>query len=151
MVKICSPASITEIFVKSSNPGYIFTRSSFTKSCNSAANSTPVGPPPTITKWRFFFLSSSVRFGRLALSKHSTIFRRIFWASSTSCEYKIRTIIFQHQVIEREKDQAFISWRSHQKKNGGKKEWTDKESSMMISFKVFSPFKWTEYFIETFE
>ncbi|KAK1375274.1 hypothetical protein POM88_031467 [Heracleum sosnowskyi] len=47
-----------------------FTRSSDRKS-RSSANSTPVGPPPTITNARTVFLYSSVRLGRPALSEQS--------------------------------------------------------------------------------
>uniref|UniRef100_A0A0A9APT3 Pco100812 n=1 Tax=Arundo donax TaxID=35708 RepID=A0A0A9APT3_ARUDO len=50
IVRICPPASITEMFTYFFTSGYNFAKSSFTKSCNSAANSTPVGPPPIITK-----------------------------------------------------------------------------------------------------
>lgn len=84
IVRIWSPASITEIFAYFFTSGYNFAKSSLTKSWSSAANSTPVGPPPITTKWRFFFLSSSVRFGRDALSKHFRTLFLIFWASSTS-------------------------------------------------------------------
>ena len=68
----------------SSIAGYSFTRSSTRKSCNSTANSTPVGPPPIITKWRIFLFSSSLRLGSDAFSKQSITLFRIFWASSTT-------------------------------------------------------------------
>jgi hypothetical protein len=41
-------------------PGNHFSRSSLKKSCNSAANSIPVGPPPTTTMCNNLWISSGV-------------------------------------------------------------------------------------------
>jgi len=84
MLKIWSPASKSVILTKSFIPGYNLTKSSETKSCSAAANSTPVGPPPTIAKWRILFFSSSLTLGKHALSKQSMTVLLIFCASSTS-------------------------------------------------------------------
>lgn len=73
----CPPASttVTEICdLKSGN--HLYT-SFVTKSWSSPANSTDVGPPPTITKVSSFLASSSVQDGLLALSKHSISLLRI--------------------------------------------------------------------------
>lgn len=52
--------------------------------CNSAANSIPVGPPPTMAKCSKALRSVSVRFGEAACSKRSMLRMRIRLASLTS-------------------------------------------------------------------
>ena len=64
--------------------GYSFGTSSVKKSCISAANSTPVGPPPTTTTESMSFCSSSETPGKDAVSRRSASFVRMRSASSTS-------------------------------------------------------------------
>src|SRR5580658_7197251 len=52
-------------------PGNHFSRSSLKKSCNSAANSIPVGPPPTTTMCNNRDISSGVWFANVAVSIQS--------------------------------------------------------------------------------
>lgn len=65
-------------------PGIHLRKSSSKKSCNSPANSTPVGPPPTTTMCKRRLTSSSVWSLKQAVSTQSMIVLRIFWASPTS-------------------------------------------------------------------
>jgi len=51
--------------------GNHFSRSSLKKSCNSAANSIPVGPPPTTTMCSKRAISSGVWFAKVAVSIQS--------------------------------------------------------------------------------
>mmetsp|Transcript_9745 Transcript_9745/g.36160 ORF Transcript_9745/g.36160 Transcript_9745/m.36160 type:complete len:418 (-) Transcript_9745:551-1804(-) len=72
------------MLTKSFTEGYSFGTSSFKKSCTSAANSTPVGPPPTTNMESMFLFSSSQTPGSDAVSSKSAIDARTFSASSIS-------------------------------------------------------------------
>lgn len=80
---LCSALSILSLEVSRNLNGThtIQVRSSFSISNSSAANSTPVGPPPQTTNDNRFLRSWSVVLGRHALSKHSITLLLIFLAS----------------------------------------------------------------------
>ena len=90
--RICPEASTSVTVIEACKSGYHLITSFLTKSYNSEANSTDVGPPPTITKVRSRLASSFEHVGLLARSKHSISLLRI--ARECSSYFKKKTLGF---------------------------------------------------------